>query len=125
MLKIMEESEGNVVGICASGKLAEADYKGLLPELERRFREFGKLNFLFHADETFEGWNMDAAWEDASFGFAHISDFERLALVGRARLGGVVREAERLPVQGRGAYLRGRRAGRRVELGARLIRFTR
>lgn len=82
MLTIMEESEGRVVGIRAGAKLTEADYKDLLPKLEDRFREFGKLNVLFYADESFEGWNMEAAWEDASFGFAHISDFERLALVG-------------------------------------------
>ncbi|PWJ20257.1 STAS/SEC14 domain-containing protein [Jannaschia seohaensis] len=82
MLKIMEESAGNVVGIRAGGRLTEADYKALLPKLEERFREFGRLNLLFYADETFAGWSMEAAWEDASFGFAHVSDFERLALVG-------------------------------------------
>jgi len=82
MLQLMEGSGGKVVGIQAGGKLTEADYKDLLPKLEERFRKFGKLNVLFYADESFEGWNMEAAWEDTSFGFAHISDFERLALVG-------------------------------------------
>ncbi|MCU4651472.1 STAS/SEC14 domain-containing protein [Roseibacterium sp. SDUM158016] len=82
MLQIMEGSEGKVVGVRAGGKLTEADYKDLLPKLQERFSEFGRLNVLFYADETFEGWNMEAAWEDASFGFAHIADFERLALVG-------------------------------------------
>jgi hypothetical protein len=82
MLTIMQESEGKVVGIRAGGKLTEADYKDLLPNLEERFRKFGKLNVLFFADESFEGWDIEAAWQDASFGFAHASDFERLAMVG-------------------------------------------
>lgn len=82
MLQIMEGSEGKVVGIRAGGRLTEADYKDLLPKFEERFLEFGKLNVLFYADETFEGWNIEAAWEDTSFGLAHISDFKRLALVG-------------------------------------------
>ena len=82
MLKVMEESTGSVVGIRASGKLTEADYKDILPKLERLFREHGKLNVLFFADETFDGWDMEAAWEDASFGFKHVSDFGRLAMVG-------------------------------------------
>lgn len=82
MLSLMDGSEGHVVGIRAGGKLTEADYKAILPELEALFREHGTLDVLFFADETFEGWDMEAAWEDASFGFAHVSDFRRLALVG-------------------------------------------
>jgi len=82
MLQIMEGSEGKAVGVRAGGRLTEADYKDLLPKLEQRFGEFGKLNVLFYVDETFEGWGIEAAWEDTSFGFAHMSDFERLAVVG-------------------------------------------
>lgn len=82
MLTIMPESEGRTVGIRAGGKLTEADYKAILPKLEELFRENGRLDVLFYADETFEGWDMEAAWQDASFGFAHMSDFRRLAVVG-------------------------------------------
>ncbi len=82
MLKIMNESEGPVVGIRASGLLHEEDYTTLLPELEARFDTYGKLRLLFFADSGFEGWDIRAAWDDMSFGLKHASDFERLALVG-------------------------------------------
>jgi len=50
--------------------------------LEERFTEHGKLRVLFHADPGFQGWDLKAAWDDTAFGFAHVADFERLALVG-------------------------------------------
>jgi hypothetical protein len=82
MFEVMDRSHGNVVGIRATGRLHEADYRKLLPELERLFAEHGKLRVLFDASRGFEGWDMAAAWDDAAFGFTHASDFERLALVG-------------------------------------------
>lgn len=82
MLEIMKESEGTVVGVHASGLLNEDDYRTLLPELEERFRQYGKLRVVFFADSDFEGWDIKAAWDDMSFGMRHASDFERLALVG-------------------------------------------
>jgi hypothetical protein len=82
MLEIMTESGGALVGVHASGTLHEEDYRAFLPELEKRFREHGKLRIVFYADENFEGWDTRAAWDDMSFGIKHASDFERLALVG-------------------------------------------
>jgi hypothetical protein len=82
MIEIMKESRGNIVGLHATGKLTEDDYKRMLPKLEDLFRAHGKLRVLFYADAGFEGWDMGAAWADSSFGFRHSADFERLALVG-------------------------------------------
>lgn len=82
MFELMERSRGKLVGLRATGKLHEADYRELLPKLESLFQQHGKLSVLFYADESFEGWDMKAAWDDASFGFKHAADFERLALVG-------------------------------------------
>jgi hypothetical protein len=82
MIEVMEESRGKVVGLHVTGKLVEADYGQILPKLEALFREHGKLGVLFYADEGFRGWDMAAAWEDASFGVRHMADFERLAVVG-------------------------------------------
>ena len=82
MIEIMPESSGNVVGIHVTGTLHEADYRQLLPKLEDLFRKEGKLRILFCADERFAGWDMKAAWDDASFGFGHLAEFDRMALVG-------------------------------------------
>jgi hypothetical protein len=82
MFEIIDRSHGNVVGVRATGRLHEADYRELLPKLERLFEEHGKLRLLFQADQGFEGWDLAAAWDDAAFGFTHAAEFERLALVG-------------------------------------------
>lgn len=83
MIEFMSESSSSVVGIRATGKLTDADYKhSLIPKLESLFSEHGKLNVLFYMDKSFEGWDLDAAWDDASYGLRHRADFEKLAVVG-------------------------------------------
>lgn len=83
VIEIMPESSGNVLGVRASGKLTDAEYKQLLiPKLEALFEQYGKLNVLFYMDEAFEGWNLEAAWDDASYGLKHRADFDKLAVVG-------------------------------------------
>lgn len=82
MMELMSRSHSNVVGVHVSGTLHDADYRTLLPRLEDLFKEHGALRMLFYADEGFEGWDLKAAWDDATFGFGHIAQFERMALVG-------------------------------------------
>lgn len=82
MIRFMEQSRGNVVGLQVTGTLHEEDYAAFLPKLEELFREHGKLRVLVYADPEFRGWDLSAAWEDASMGVRHAADFERLALVG-------------------------------------------
>ncbi|TCP39978.1 STAS/SEC14 domain-containing protein [Rhodovulum marinum] len=82
MIEMMDRSEGNRVAIHVTGRLHQADYDALLPKLEELFRRHGKLRVLFYADAGFEGWDLQAAWADASLGFGHMADFDRLALVG-------------------------------------------
>ena len=33
-------------------------------------------------DKDFEGWDPHAAWDDMTYGLAHATDFEKLAIVG-------------------------------------------
>lgn len=83
MIEFLEEGAREVVGIRATGTLTNADYKDhLIPRLETRFREFGKLRVLFYMDEQFIGWDIAAAWDDAALAFKHRLDFERIAVVG-------------------------------------------
>jgi len=83
MFEFMPQSSGNIIGIRATGKLTDADYrKFLIPRMEEAFAKHGKLNVLFAMDDDFEGWDLQAAWDDASYGLQHRADFDRLALVG-------------------------------------------
>jgi hypothetical protein len=69
MIEFMPESSGNVVGIRMGGKLTDAGCKvELIPRFQSLFREFGRLRVLFVMNETFQGWDLEAAWEDALLG---------------------------------------------------------
>lgn len=83
MIEFMQESEGNLVGIEVQGKLTDKDYQEkLIPELEKRIKEHGKLRVLVHMKEDFKGIEPKAVWDDALFGIKHRKDFDRFALVG-------------------------------------------
>lgn len=83
MIEFLNESSGNTIGIRATGKLTKADYETvLIPRLTKLFKEHGKLNLVFLMDEGFEGWDLEAAWDDASYGLMHQADFGKLAVVG-------------------------------------------
>lgn len=81
MYQILSDSEANVVGIEVSGRLTDADYKKLVPELERRIEEHGALRILF-AMRDFKGWTAGALWDDLSFDVEHNREIERAAMVG-------------------------------------------
>ena len=71
MIELMKESTENIVGLHVTGMLHEGDYAEFLPKLEDLFRKNGKQRVLFYADPDFRGWDMSAAWQDASLGFRH------------------------------------------------------
>jgi len=83
MIQFMPESSGNVLGVKATGKLTDTEYKQvLIPKFEALFEQHEKLNVLFYMDGAFEGWDLEAAWDDASYGLKHRADFGKLAVVG-------------------------------------------
>jgi hypothetical protein len=80
-IKFEDESEGKVLAIQVSGKLAKADYVYFAPEFERLVQLNGKLRVLFDL-AGFHGWEAGALWEDIKFDVKHFADIERLAMVG-------------------------------------------
>lgn len=86
MIEFMPETKGNVVGIRATGTLTDNDYKQvLIPKMKQLFAEYGRLRILIYMDDQFVGWDLAAAWDDATFGLRHGVDFEKIAVVGGPR----------------------------------------
>ncbi|HET6384846.1 MAG TPA: STAS/SEC14 domain-containing protein [Armatimonadota bacterium] len=83
-VELEEEEGGKILTINVSGKLTKADYERFVPEMERLIQQHGKLRLLFNMTD-FHGWDASAAWEDLKFGIKHLSDIERLAMVGEQR----------------------------------------
>ena len=81
MLQLIPGFDGNTVAIRASGKLSHEDYQNFLPQLEEQIDELEKVSLLFEFD-NFTGWGLDAANDGYRFGMKHLTDFERIAMVG-------------------------------------------
>jgi hypothetical protein len=81
MFQELAESQGNVIGYKAIGKLTDDDYKEMVPKLDQLIEEKGNIRMLLQL-EDFHGWEMEAAWDDLKFGLKHRNDIERLAVVG-------------------------------------------
>ena len=102
MIEILPESHGNILGVKGMGKLTELDYKDvLIPRLEGIIKEHRKARCLFSMGVDFQGWELEAAWDDAKFGLTHRNDFEKVAVVGGplwlewgTKIGGLIMRGE-------------------------------
>ena len=83
MITIRPETEGSTLVIEAAGKLTTKDYEeAFIPKLNELIQKHGKIKIVFFLNETFDGWELGAMWDDAKFGLQHRNDFKRIALVG-------------------------------------------
>lgn len=86
MIKVLPESNRNILILKAEGKLTDQDYKDvLIPRLDSIIREHGKARLLLDMGEDFHGWEAAAFWDDARFGLAHRNDFEKVGVIGAPR----------------------------------------
>jgi hypothetical protein len=83
VIEFMHESSANILGIRATGKLSQGDYRDVLaPRIRLLLKQFGTLRVLFLMDETFMGWSLGAAWANTILDLKHRRHFEKVAMVG-------------------------------------------
>ncbi|MFQ5952041.1 MAG: STAS/SEC14 domain-containing protein [Candidatus Omnitrophota bacterium] len=83
MIEILPESQDNVLGIKASGKVTAEDYETvLIPKLDSLLAEHARGKFLYYLPEEFEGFEVGAMWDDAKYYAGHSDKFDKVALVG-------------------------------------------
>lgn len=81
MFKFMENLPPDVIGIEASGKVTHEDYKNvLIPKLEALIAK-GPAKLLYVIGEGFDGYELEAMWDDTAFGVKHWHDFSRIGVV--------------------------------------------
>ncbi len=81
MVNILSEPAPDTLAIQVTGKLNKKDYNIILPVLESKIGEFGKINLLVEVDDM-KGMSSGAVWEEVRFDAEHINDFKRVAVVG-------------------------------------------
>jgi hypothetical protein len=81
MFQRLDESSGRVIGFKLSGKLTDADYEEVVPQIESAIEESGKICMLWEL-EDFHGWDAKAAWDDLKSWIKFRHDLDRIAIVG-------------------------------------------
>ena len=83
MIKVLPETKQGLICLQASYKLRDEDYqKIIIPKIEEAIREKGKIRVILYMDDTFEGWEAQAMWDDTKMGLGNAASFEKFALVG-------------------------------------------
>ena len=81
MFKLIEDLPPGVLGIEATGKVTHEDYQNILiPRAEAMIAK-GPVKLLYVAGKDFEGYELEALWDDSAFGVKHWHDFTRVAVV--------------------------------------------
>ena len=72
----------DVVAVSAKGHISRANYENqLIPHIRDTITSQGKVHLLYEMGPDFKGFSAGAAWEDATFGLMHLSDFGHIAIV--------------------------------------------
>jgi hypothetical protein len=93
MIEPIEGAPRGVVAMRAVGRISGDDYETVLrPAIDAAIDEHGKARIVLELGPAFEGYSADAAWEDMKLGAAHLSSWERCAVVtDHAGIGDAVR----------------------------------
>lgn len=91
MIKEIPINESHIYAFEVRGKLVADDYTTLRPKIERLLKKESPISLLIKL-EKFEGWALQAMWEDLKLGLDHKDDFLRIALVGSRTIDKVLSE---------------------------------
>jgi hypothetical protein len=83
MIEFMPRSHDDVLAIKVGGSLSAADYETkLIPKLDELLSRDKVISIMVVFDDSFSGWHLDAAWDDAAYALKHRAEFRRMAVVG-------------------------------------------
>ncbi len=82
-IELFREEEEVYVEFTLRGKLTHEDYETFVPFIESAIKDLppNRLKILIDMKD-FEGWSLEAAWDDFKFGLEIREDIEKMAVVG-------------------------------------------
>ncbi len=81
MFKFIDGLPANVLAIEAAERVTGEDYRNTLVPAAEAMIAKGPLRMLYVIGEDFDGFEVGALWDDSAFGFGHMHDFGRIAVV--------------------------------------------
>lgn len=84
MLKVLERSHGNAIGIEASGEITKEDIEEITPQLDELIEKYGKISWLFII-KTGRYRTVREFYEDVMWLLKNLKNFDRMAIVGETK----------------------------------------
>ncbi len=82
MIEMIPALPEHVIGFVAKGEVTKADYEDVLePAVAEALQSHDKLRLLYVLGADFTGYSGGAAWEDGKLGLAHLTRWEKIAVV--------------------------------------------
>lgn len=81
MIELVEQDSGGVVALKVIKPICQKDYHFLLPLIEKKIEENGKINIYIEIKKDLS-WNIKSFWSDIKFNLKHAQDIKKVALVG-------------------------------------------
>jgi hypothetical protein len=82
MMTLLGGLPDGVVGVAASGQVNAKDYENvLIPAIEQALGQHQRVRFLYHLTPSFTGFSPGAMWDDMKVGMAHLTAWEKVAVV--------------------------------------------
>jgi len=82
---MIEEIAGlpeGTLGFKISGDVTGGDYDSVLtPAIDKAIEKFDRIRLLAQVGPNFEGYSLDAIWDDTKLGLRHWNGFDRVAVV--------------------------------------------
>lgn len=82
MIELLTGFPDNVTAFALHGQVAKADYDTvLIPDLEGKLVRHQQVRLYCEIASDYVGIDPGAVWEDTKFGFSHLFDWDRAAMV--------------------------------------------
>lgn len=82
MITLMEDLPDNVIGMIADKMVTGEDYETIvIPAVDKALENHGKVRAIYVTAPGFEGYGPAAMWDDTKIGFAHLTAWEKIAVV--------------------------------------------
>ena len=78
------QTSQNIIFTTAEKELTDEDYDRIIPVLQEKVRNFGKVRWYFEM-HNFKGWSPSAIWRDLKFDFSNNDKMEKVAMVGDSK----------------------------------------
>ena len=83
MIQVIEDMPVGTIGLEASGKVTDDDYRDVLVPVVEAALERGKVRLMYVVDEH-ASYSLGAIWADTKVGFRDLKGWERVAIVSDA-----------------------------------------